>query len=60
MLYDQTKAKAFSNSCMVCIFEYGQLVAEYIQENWNKTLNNCYKLSRSNRIIPENVYLILN
>ena len=60
MFYDQPKAKAFSNSCIVCIFAYGQLAAEYIQKNWNKTLNNCYKLSRSNGIIPENFYRVLN
>ena len=57
VLYDQTKAKAFSSSCIVCTFEYGQLLSEYIQKDWNKTLNNCYKLLRSNGIIPENFFL---
>ena len=60
--YDQIKATALSTSCyfIVSTFKYGQFLAGYIIEKWNKALNNCYKPSRSNEIIPENLFLTLN
>ena len=44
----------------VCIFKYGELLAEYIKENWNSSLDDCYKVLRSSQINPEELLLTLN
>ena len=31
----------------VCTFKYGEPLAEYIKENWNRFLNDCYADLRS-------------
>ena len=44
----------------VSIFKYGELLAEYIKENWNSSLDDCYTVSRSSQINPEELLLTLN
>ena len=44
----------------VCTFRYGELLAEYIKENWNRFLDNCYTVLRSSQISPEELLLTLN
>ena len=44
----------------VCIFTQGQLLADYIRENWNSFLDNCYIVLRSSQINPEELLLTLN
>ena len=43
-----------------CTFKYGQLLAEYIKENWNRFLDDCYTVLRSSQISPEELLLTLN
>ena len=44
----------------VCILKYGELLAEYIKENWNRFLDDCYTVLRSSQISPEELLLTLN
>ena len=44
----------------VCTFKYGGLLAEYINENWNRFLDDCYTVLRSSQISPEELLLTLN
>ena len=44
----------------VCTFKYGELLAEYIKENWNRFLDDCYTVLRSSQISPEELLLTLN
>ena len=44
----------------VCTFKYGELLAEYIKENWNHFLDDCYTVLRSSQISPEELLLTLN
>ena len=44
----------------VCTFKYGELLAEYIMENWYRFLDDCYTVLRSNQISPEKLLLTLN
>ena len=44
----------------VCTFKYGELLAEYIKENWNHFLDDCYIVLRSSPISPEELLLTLN
>ena len=43
----------------VCFFEYGELLDECIQENWNRFLDDCYTVLRSSQICPEELLLSL-
>ena len=42
-----------------CTFNYGELLAEYIKDNWNSFLDDCYTVLRSNQISPEELLLTL-
>ena len=42
----------------VCTFKYG--LAECIKKNWNRFLDDCYKVLRSSKISPEELLLTLN
>ena len=44
----------------VCTFKYGELLAKYIKENWNRFLDDCYTVLRSSEISPEELLLTLN
>ena len=44
----------------ICTFKYGKLLAEYIKENWNRFLDDCYTVLRSSQISPEELLLTLN
>ena len=44
----------------ICIFNYGELLAEYIKENWNRFLDDCYTVLRSSQISPEELLLTLH
>ena len=44
----------------VCILKYGELLAEYIKENWNRFLDDCYTVLRSSQISPEELLFTLN
>ena len=44
----------------VCTFNYGEFLAEYIKENWNRFLDDCYTVLRSSQISPEELLLTLN
>ena len=44
----------------VCTFKYGELLAEYTKENWNRFLDDCYTVLRSSQISPEELLLTLN
>ena len=44
----------------VCTFKYGELLAEYIKENWNRFLHDCYTVLKSSQISPEELLLTLN
>ena len=44
----------------VCTFKYGELLAEYIKENWNRFLDDCYTVLRSSQISPEELLLTLH
>ena len=44
----------------VCTFSYGELLHEYIKENWNRSLDDCYAVLRSSQISPEELLLTLN
>ena len=44
----------------VYTFKYGELLAEYIKENWNRFLDDCYTVLRSSQISPEELLLTLN
>ena len=35
------------NFYSACTFKYGELLAEYIEENWNRFLDDCYTVLRS-------------
>ena len=37
----------------VCTFKYGELLAEYIKENWNCFSDDCYTVLTNNQINPE-------
>ena len=41
----------------VCMFKYGELLAEYIKGNWNHFLDDCYTVLRSSQINPEEFLL---
>ena len=43
----------------VCNFTYGELLAEYIKENWDRFFDN-YTVLRSSQISPEELLLTLN
>ena len=43
-----------------CAFKYGELLAEYIKENWNRFLDDCYIILRSSQISPEELLLTFN
>ena len=43
-----------------CTFKYGEVLAEYIKENWNRFLDECYKVLRSSQIRTEELLLTLN
>ena len=44
----------------VCFFKYGELLAKYIKENWNRFLDDCYTDLRSSQISPEELLLTSN
>ena len=44
----------------VWTFKYEELLAEYIKENWNRFLDDCYPVLRSSQISPEEFLLTLN
>ena len=44
----------------VYTFSYGELLHEYIKENWNRFLDDCYAVLRSSQISPEELLLTLN
>ena len=44
----------------VCSFKYGELLAEYIKENWNRFFYVFYTVLRSSQISPEELLLALN
>ena len=44
----------------VCTFKCGKLLAEYVKENWNHFLDDCYTVLRSSQISPEELLLTLN
>ena len=44
----------------VCTFKYGELLAEFIKENWNRFLDDCYTVLKSSQIRPEKLLLTLN
>ena len=44
----------------ICTFKYGELLAEYIKENWNHFLDDCYTVLRSSQISPEELLLTLH
>ena len=44
----------------VCTFKYGELLAEYIKENWNRFLDDCYTVLGSTQNSPEELLLTLN
>ena len=44
----------------LCIFNYGELLAEYIKKNWNRFWDDCYTVLRSSQISPEELLLNLN
>ena len=44
----------------VCIFKYGELLAEHIKENRDRFLEDCYAVLRSSEISPEELLLTLN
>ena len=43
----------------VWTFKYGELLAEYIKENWNRFLDDCYAVLSSSQISPEELLLTL-
>ena len=45
---------------IVCTFKYRELLVEYIKENWNRFLDDCYTVLRSSQISPEELLLTLN
>ena len=44
----------------VWTFKYEELLVEYIKENWNRFLDDCYTVLRSSQISPEEFLLTLN
>ena len=44
----------------VFIFKYGELLAEYINDNWNRFLDDFSTVLRSSQISPEELLLTLN
>ena len=48
------------NLYSVCTFKYGELLAEYIKEIWNRFLDDYYTVLRSSQISPEELLLTLN
>ena len=44
----------------VCTFKYGQLLAEYIKENWNRFLDDCCTVLRISQFSPAELLLTLN
>ena len=44
----------------VCTLKYGVLLTEYIKENWNHFLDECYTVLRSSQISPEELLFTLN
>ena len=44
----------------ICTFKYGELLVEYVKENWNHFLDACYTVLRSSQISPEELLLTLN
>ena len=40
----------------VYTFKYRELLAEYINDNWNRFLDDCYTALRSSQISPEEYY----
>ena len=44
----------------VCAYKYGELLANYIKENWNRFLDDCYTGLRSSKVSPEELLLTLN
>ena len=44
----------------VCTLKYGELLAEYIKENWNRVLDDCYAVLRSSQVTPAELLLTLN
>ena len=43
----------------ICTFKYGELLVEYVKENWNHFLDACYTVLRSSQISPEELILTL-
>ena len=41
-------------------FKYGELLVEYIKENWNRFLNDCCTVLKSSQIRPKELLLTLN
>ena len=54
MVYFETKFYS------VCTFTYGEVLAEYIKENWNPFLDDCYIVLRNSQISPKELLLTLN
>ena len=44
----------------VCTFKYGELLAEYIKENWKGFFDDCYTVLRRSQISPEELLLTIN
>ena len=38
------------------IFKHGELLAEYINKNWNRSLDDCYTVLRSSRLVLKSYY----
>ena len=45
---------------IVCTFKYGELLGECVKENWNRFLDDCYTVLRSDQISPEELLLTIN
>ena len=48
------------SSLQLTQLNYGELLAEYIKENWNRFLDDCYTVLRSSQISPEELLLTLH
>ena len=40
----------------VWTFKYGELLVEYIKENWNRFLDDCYTVLRSSQLVLKSYY----
>ena len=45
--------------CSVWTFNYGELLVEYIKENWNRFLDDCYTVLRSSQLVLKSYYSLI-